>query len=62
MSRVGFEPKIPLFERPKTVHALDRATIVIRYLVSEYKLKSAAVYEWNPNAFWFLIALLHVFK
>jgi hypothetical protein len=26
---VGFEPKIPAFERAKTVHALDQATIVI---------------------------------
>jgi hypothetical protein len=26
MSRVGFEPTIPAFEREKTVHALDRAT------------------------------------
>jgi hypothetical protein len=26
MSRVGFEPMIPVFERAKTVHALDRAT------------------------------------
>jgi hypothetical protein len=26
---VGFEPTIPAFERAKTVHALDRAAIVI---------------------------------
>jgi hypothetical protein len=26
MPRVGFEPTIPVFERAKTVHALDRAT------------------------------------
>jgi hypothetical protein len=25
MSLVGFEPTIPVFERVKTVHALDRA-------------------------------------
>jgi hypothetical protein len=25
--RVGFEPVIPVFERPKTVHELDRADI-----------------------------------
>jgi hypothetical protein len=25
MPRVGFEPKTPVFERAKTVHALDRA-------------------------------------
>jgi hypothetical protein len=29
MPRVGFEPKIPVFERAKTVHALDRAATVI---------------------------------
>jgi hypothetical protein len=26
MPQVGFEPTIPVFERAKTVHALDRAT------------------------------------
>jgi hypothetical protein len=26
---MGFEPKTPVFERPKTVHALDRAATVI---------------------------------
>jgi hypothetical protein len=29
MPRVGFEPTIPVFERAKTVHALDRAVIVL---------------------------------
>jgi hypothetical protein len=29
MPWVGFEPTIPAFERAKTVHALDRAVIVI---------------------------------
>jgi hypothetical protein len=29
MPRVGFEPTIPVFERAKTVHALDRAAVVI---------------------------------
>jgi hypothetical protein len=29
MLRVGFEPKIPVFERAQTVHALDRAATVI---------------------------------
>jgi hypothetical protein len=29
MPQVGFEPTIPLFERAKTVHALDRTVIVI---------------------------------
>jgi hypothetical protein len=29
MPRVGFEPTVPVFERGKTVHALDRAATVI---------------------------------
>jgi hypothetical protein len=29
MPRVGFEHTIPLFERAKTVHALDRTASVI---------------------------------
>jgi hypothetical protein len=29
MPRVGFEPTIPVFERAKTVHALDSAANVI---------------------------------
>jgi hypothetical protein len=29
MPLVGFEPTIPVFERTKTVHALDRAATVI---------------------------------
>jgi hypothetical protein len=30
MSGVGFEPTMPVFERAKTVYALDRAATVIR--------------------------------
>jgi hypothetical protein len=30
---VGFEPTIPAFEQAKTVHALDRAAIVIGFNV-----------------------------
>jgi hypothetical protein len=37
MPRVGFEPKIPVFERAKTVHALDRAATVIGYTVILHK-------------------------
>jgi hypothetical protein len=29
MPQVGFQPTIPVFERAKTVHALNRAAIVI---------------------------------
>jgi hypothetical protein len=31
MPQVGFEPTIPVFERAKTVHALDRAATGIRH-------------------------------
>jgi hypothetical protein len=33
MPQVGFEPTIPVFERAKTVHALDRAVTVIGSLL-----------------------------
>jgi hypothetical protein len=33
MSRVGFEPAIPVFQRLKTVHALDRAATVIDTMI-----------------------------
>jgi hypothetical protein len=33
MPRVGFEPTITVFERAKTVHALDRAVTVIGTLM-----------------------------
>jgi hypothetical protein len=32
MPQVGFEPTIPVFERAKTVHALDCEATVIVYL------------------------------
>jgi hypothetical protein len=32
MPQVGFEPTIPAFKRAKTVHALDRAAIVIGWV------------------------------
>jgi hypothetical protein len=32
MPRVGFKPTIPVFERAKTVHALDRTTNMICHL------------------------------
>jgi hypothetical protein len=42
MPWVGFEPTIPVYERAKTVHALDRAANVISY---EYyrNLKSVSI-------------------
>jgi hypothetical protein len=34
MSRVGFEPTTPVFERPKAGHALDReASVIGQYLI-----------------------------
>jgi hypothetical protein len=33
MTRMGFEPMIPVFEQAKTVHALDRAATMILYLI-----------------------------
>jgi hypothetical protein len=39
MPRMGFEPKIPVFERAKTVHALDRGTTVIGCFIGTEKLK-----------------------
>jgi hypothetical protein len=38
MPLVGFEPTIPVFERAKTVYALDRAAPVVGFLyLSNYK-------------------------
>jgi hypothetical protein len=34
MPRVGFEPTIPVFQRAKTVHALDRAANVVGLSIS----------------------------
>jgi len=33
MSRAGFEPAIPVFERPKTVRAFERAAIGTGYVM-----------------------------
>jgi hypothetical protein len=39
MSRVGFEPTIPVFERAKTIHALDAAATAIGcYMSTNYDL------------------------
>jgi hypothetical protein len=46
MPRVGFEPTIPVFERTKIIHALDRATTVIGHKrsISLIKLSKTTVY------------------
>jgi hypothetical protein len=36
MPRVGFEPTIPVFERAKTVHALDRAYFKTLSLLADH--------------------------
>jgi hypothetical protein len=56
---VGFEFKIPVFERTKTLSALDRSAAVITYLLTELSpyweaVNCAATQElpsilWNPN-------------
>jgi hypothetical protein len=38
MPRLGFEPTIPVFERAKKVHALDRAATVIGTQVGYMKV------------------------
>jgi hypothetical protein len=45
MPWVGFEPTIPVFERAKTVHALDREATVISYTYITFKLISLIVYS-----------------
>jgi hypothetical protein len=40
MPRVGFEPTIPVFERTKTVHALDRAATVMGISVNTVQILS----------------------
>jgi hypothetical protein len=47
---VGFEPTIPVFERAKTVHALDRAATVIgscRYTKFKYEIRVLGKSELN---------------
>jgi hypothetical protein len=48
MNWVGFEPTIPVFDRAKTVHTLDRAaTLIGIYLFTKY----LCVYTRFHNAF-----------
>jgi hypothetical protein len=39
MPQVGFEPKIPVFERAKTIHALDHAATMIGFPPSNAEIK-----------------------
>jgi hypothetical protein len=43
MPQVGFEPMIPVFERAKIVHALDRAATVIGKGKKKKKVKALPV-------------------
>jgi hypothetical protein len=43
MPRVGFEPMIQVFERVKTVHALDRAATVIGIVSFNSKFHTIAI-------------------
>jgi hypothetical protein len=46
MPLVGFEPNAPVFERAKTVHALDRAATVIGFKrLVKYNLAKVSMYE-----------------
>jgi hypothetical protein len=47
MPEVGFEPTIPVYERAKTVHDLDRAATVIGFIISllSEKLNDQDVYQ-----------------
>jgi hypothetical protein len=52
---VGFEPTIPVFERVKTVHALDRAAIVIvtvKYIIVKLLTHSSSGTEISPKLQW----------
>jgi hypothetical protein len=48
MSRVGFEPTIPMFEGAKTVHALDRAAITIARL--KFTLSNNSIIQVLQNS------------
>jgi hypothetical protein len=45
MPQMGFEPTIPVFERAKPVHALDRAANVIGKIYSLHK----EIHALNPS-------------
>jgi hypothetical protein len=51
MTQVGFEPKIPLFEREKGVHSLHRATTVIGSLyklrINKYVVSHSRIYQYS---------------
>jgi hypothetical protein len=58
MPQMGFEPKIPVFERAKTVHAWDRVTTVLgRSIIYGSKFFCFVAYDVtsvdiNNSVFW----------
>jgi hypothetical protein len=47
MPQVGFESTIPVFERAKTVHALDRAATVIGTLITYLAWNGKNKLRWS---------------
>jgi hypothetical protein len=45
MPQVGFEPTIPVFQRAKTVHALDRAATVIGKWVTRQEIYTKKILD-----------------
>jgi hypothetical protein len=60
MPRAGFEPAIPIFERPKTVLALDRAAIEtgIRPVTNVIKQNSSIASGIFRKVFFLLVDIL----
>jgi hypothetical protein len=52
MPRAGFEPTIPVFERAKMVHTLDRAITVIDQLMMQ---KNNSIYDLKASGRFALI-------
>jgi hypothetical protein len=50
MLQVRFEPKIPVFERVKRVHALDRAATVIGEYTEIIRLNFVTIWDCWKNA------------
>jgi hypothetical protein len=46
MPWMGFEPTIKAFERAKTVHALDRAALLLHVVNYHYVCRNASEFKW----------------
>jgi hypothetical protein len=51
MPQVGFEPTIPVFERAKTIHAIDRPATVIGGVPQIPHANAAMVLEVRPQSY-----------